>query len=552
LDRKAGWIINIFFPLLLVGWAQQWHYRWDATHDQRYTLNQNTTRLLEELSQPLKIDVFLSGTLPSEYLRLQRETRALIRSMEQHTDRLIVSFIDPFEEAESTESLIREMNQFGLPPEYVTAQKNQTVAQSVVFPWAIVNDGNKTLRIPLLEKVLGDDGQEKINRSIAQLEYHYFDALFKITQKQKPTLAVLTSHGCSEAVKIADLMRSLQPYYQLASFDLKALEGEDQKTLENLNRFPLLLISNPTEAFTEKEKFLLDQHLMGGGKQWWAIHPVAINRDSLFNAQGEAMAVARSLNMENAFFKYGIRLQNNLVQDLYCAPVVLASGAESQTQYLPYPWPFYPLAKPFQNDLFGGQMGNVLMPFPSAIDTLKNALQKTVLLGSSNFSQSLATPLNIKLATAAQKLSTADFDQKSQPMGVLLRGIFSSAFENRIHPALIEGVKTSGTSEMVVFSSGSIAENQVDKGNPLELGYDKWTNNFYSNKIFVQQTIHHLMGNEMLLNIKNKSLVLPRLDQEKVEQHSPKIKIILLVLPLLILGGLWMGVRRWRKIQYGQ
>ena len=551
MKNKFPLIINIILPLVLIVMVQRIHLRWDATQDQRYTLNKNTATLLQELEQPLKIDVFLTGKLPADYLRLKREISALIKSMEQHTDQLIVSFIDPFEGGGNTETLVAEMTEFGLQPEYTVTDQNQAVEQTVVFPWAMINDGNKTLRIPLLEKVLGDDQQQKINRSISQLEFQFFDAFYKISQKQKPSIAVLTSHGTSEAIKIADFMRSLQPYYQLASFDLKALEDDPKKTLENLQRFGLLLISNPTETFSETEKYLLDQHLLNGGKQWWAINAVAINKDSLFTSSGSAVAVVRSINMDNAFFKYGFRLQKNLIKDLYCAPVVLASGSNREAQYLPYPWPYYPLGKPKENKWLGSHSGNVLMPFSSTIDTLINSLQKTILISSSDFSLSLQTPIGIKLKEASEKLIPAAFDQKAQTTGVLIKGKFNSAFENRIKPVMLkEGVKIRGESEMIVFSSGAIAENQVDKGQPLELGYDKWTNNFYFNKAFLQQSIHYLMGNEKLLNIKNKSIALPHLNIEKVKSFSGGLKLALLLTPLLILlffGGLfhWLRIRKF-------
>ena len=546
------WFKNLVIPLLLILLAHGIDYRWDMTQDQRFSLNENTKTLLNELKQPLKVDIFLTGKLPSDYLRLQREITTLIKGMEEYTDQLVVSFIDPYEGAESTEALIREMTQFGLLPEYILADQNQALEQTVVFPWAMVNDGNKTLRIPLLEKVLGDDEQQKINRSIAQLEFHFYDAIFKIAQKQKPSLAVLTSHGTSEGVKIADFMNSLQAYYQLASFDLKALKDDPQKTLQNLSRFELLLVSNPAEPFSETEKYLLDQHLMNGGKQWWAINAVAVNRDSLFNSTGMSVAVGRSLNMENAFFKYGFRLQKNLVKDLYCAPVVLASGTDRQTQYLPYPWPYYPLAKPKDKELFGNHAGNVFMSFPSSIDTLKNLLKKKILISSSDFSQTLKTPAGIALKEASEKLNPAQFDQKSQALGVLLEGKFGSAFENRLPPVKLEKVKTTGQSQMIVFSSGTIAENQVDKGSPLELGYDKWTNNFYFNKVFIQQTIHYLMGNQKLLHLQNKTVVLPRLDIQKVKQISSRLKTALLVIPLMILLLLGGWVYRWRTLRFGR
>lgn len=552
MKNKMHWFKNLVIPLLLILLAQGLDYRWDMTQDQRFSLNENTKTLLNELKQPLKVDIFLTGKLPSDYLRLQREITTLIKGMEEYTDQLVVSFIDPFEGAESTEALIREMTQFGLLPEYILADQNQALEQTVVFPWAMVNDGNKTLRIPLLEKVLGDDEQQKINRSIAQLEFHFYDAIFKIAQKQKPSLAVLTSHGTSEGVKIADFMNSLQAYYQLASFDLKALKDDPQKTLQNLRRFELLLVSNPAEPFSETEKYLLDQHLIHGGKQWWAINAVAVNRDSLFNSTGMAVAVGRSLNMENAFFKYGFRLQKNLVKDLYCAPVVLASGTDRQTQYLPYPWPYYPLAKPKDKELFGNHAGNVFMSFPSSIDTLKNPLKKKILISSSDFSQTLKTPAGIALKEASEKLNPSQFDQKSQALGVLLEGKFGSAFENRVPPVKLEKVKTTGQSQMIVFSSGTIAENQVDKGSPLELGYDKWTNNFYFNKVFLQQTIHYLMGNQKLLHLQNKTVVLPRLDIQKVKQVSGRLKTALLVIPLMILLLLGGWVYRWRTHRFGR
>lgn len=546
------WIKNIVIPLILILLFQRVDYRFDMTQDQRFSLNENTEILLNELEQPLKIDIFLTGRLPADYLRLQREIITLIKAMEEYTDQLVVNFIDPFEGAESTDALIKEMNQYGLPPEYILSSQNQSLEQTVVFPWAMVNDGNRTLRIPLLEKVLGDDEQQKINRSVAQLEFHFYDAFFKITQKEKPTLAVLTSHGTSEGVKIADFMRSLQAHYQLASFDLKALQNDPEKTLENLNRFKLLLISNPTESFSETEKYLLDQHLMNGGKQLWTINPVAINRDSLFNSIGKAVALGRSLNMENAFFKYGFKLQKNLIKDLYCAPIVLASGTDRQSQYIPYPWPYYPLAKPVDKELFGESAGNVLMLFPASIDTLKNPLKKRVLLSSSDFSQTLKTPTGIALKEASEKLNPTEFNQKSQVMGILLEGKFESAFDNRVPPVKLKEKKKIGESQMIVFSSGNIAENQVDKTTPLELGYDKWTNNFYYNKIFLQQSVHYLMDNQKLLNIQNKTVILPRLDFQKVKNISGRLRTLLLVIPLMVLLLLGGGFYRWRIVKYGR
>ncbi len=536
----------------MVAIAAQWmDIRLDFTQGRRYTLNSSTIEILEKLEKPIKVDVFLSGRLPADYLRLLAEIKGLIQSMETYTDQIIIDYIDPFEGNSNSSELIDEMNQYGISPEYIVSEKNQSLEQMIVFPWAIVNNGNKTFRIPLITNKIGDSRQEKINRSIAQIEFKFFDAFFKLNSKQKKTFAVLTSHSTSENDKITDLMKDLQLYYKLASFDLKALENDPIKTLENLLRFKLLVISNPKNAFSTKEKYLLDQHLMNGGKQMWMINPVAINRDSLFNPKGNAFASRNELNMSNAFFKYGFRLEKNLVKDLYCAPIVLAIGTKNKAQYLPMPWPYYPLAQP-SSHLIGKGISNIWFKFPSTIDTLKGITKKTVLVGTSDFSQKVKIPINIDLKEASEKLIPSSFNQPSQNLGILLSGTLLSAYENRIKPFKIDNHIDKGESEMIVYSDGALAENQIENGNPLELGYDKWTNNFYGNKTFLKNSINYLMKDYALLKIRNKSINLPIFDLESVNQKSNQWRITLLILPLILLGVLGTIFSRLRKIRYGQ
>ena len=549
--NRLNFLINLFFPLLVATLAQWIDFQLDFTQDQRYTLNSSTIETLETLDRPIKIDVFLSGKLPADYLRLLGEIKGLIHSMEAHSNKILIEYIDPYEGASNSAELINEMNQYGISPEYILSQKNQALEQMVIFPWAIVSDGNKTFRIPLITNKLGDNRQEKLNRSIAQIEFKFFDAFFKLNRKQKKTIAVLTSHGTSENKKITDLMKDLQPYYKLASFDMKALEKDPIKTLENLKRFELLVISNPKNAFSKEEKYIMDQHFINGGKQLWMINPVKINQDSLFNPKGNAVASRIELNMSNIFFKYGFRLEKNLVKDLYCAPIVLATGTQNQTQYLPIPWPYYPLVQP-SNHLIGNGISNLWLKFASTIDTLKSTAKKTVLVATSDFSQKVKLPINIQLNEASEKLIPSSFNQPSQTVGILISGNLFSAFKNRIKPFKLDNHAEKGESEMIIFSDGTLAENQLEKGNPLVLGYDKWTNNFYGNKAFLKNSIHYLMNDYDLLKIRNKSITLPVFDLESVSQKSNRWRITLLILPLILLGGIGTIFSRFRKSRYGQ
>jgi gliding-associated putative ABC transporter substrate-binding component GldG len=549
--NRLNFIINLFFPILAVTLAQWIDLRLDFTQDQRYTLNSSTIEILETLDRPIKIEVFLSGKLPADYLRLLGEIKGLIQSMDAHSNKILIEYIDPHEGASNSSELINEMKQYGISPEYILSEKNQALEQIVIFPWAIVSDGNKTFRIPLITNKLGDSRQEKINRSIAQIEFKFFDAFFKLNRKQKKTIAVLTSHGTSENKKITDLMKDLQPYYKLASFDMKALENDPIKTLENLNMFELLVISNPKNAFSKEEKYILDQHLINGSKQLWMINPIAINHDSLLNAKGNAVASTFDLNMSNIFFKYGFRLEKNLVKDLYCAPIVLATGTQNKTQYLPIPWPYYPLVQP-SNHPIGNGISNLWFKFPSTIDTLKSTAKKTVLVATSDFSQKVKVPINIQLNEASEKLIPSSFNQPNQTLGILISGNLLSAFKNRIKPFKLDTHVEKGESEMIIFSDGTLAENQLEKGNPLVLGYDKWTNNFYDNKVFLKNSIHYLMNDHDLLKIRNKSISIPIFDLESVSQKSNRWRITLLILPLLLLAGIGTIFYRHRKSRYSQ
>lgn len=549
--NRLNFLINLFFPLLVAILAQWIDFQLDFTQDQRFTLNSSTIETLETLDKPIKIDVFLSGKLPADYLRLLGEIKGLIQSMEAHTNKILIEYIDPYEDASNPAELINEMNQYGMSPEYILSQKKQALEQMVIFPWAIVSDGNKTFRIPLITNKLGDNRQEKLNRSIAQIEFKFFDAFFKLNRKQKKTIAVLTSHGTSENKKITDLMKDLQPYYKLASFDMKALEKDPIKTLENLKRFELLVISNPKNAFSKEEKYIMDQHFINGGKQLWMVNPVEINQDRLFNTEGNAVASRIELNMSNIFFKYGFRLEKNLVKDLYCAPIVLATGTQNQTQYLPIPWPYYPLVQP-SNHLIGNGISNLWFKFASTIDTLKSTAKKTVLVATSDFSQKVKLPINIQLNEASEKLIPSSFNQPSQTVGILISGNLFSAFKNRIKPFNLDNYTEKGESEMIIFSDGTLAENQLENGNSLVLGYDKWTNNFYGNKVFLKNSIHYLMNDYDLLKIRNKSITLPIFDLESVSQKSNRWRITLLILPLILLGGIGTIFSRFRKSRYGQ
>ena len=323
-------LILFISTLVFMSYSRLFILQIDFTEDKRYTLSEETLNQIKKIKTPLKIDIFLSGDIPSKYLNFRNELDFILNRIKFYNKNISLNYINPLEFGQ-TDEIVNEMIQFGLPPEIIRENKNGNSKQILIFPWLIMNYGKKSEKIQLLQKQLGDNENEKIFRSLKQLEYKIIEGLYKITLKEKKNIAILTSHETSKKIKIADLLQNLKPYYNLGSFDLKNEDVTEKKALENLKRFDLLVISNPKISFSQKEKYIIDQFSLNGGKLLWLINGVSMNRDSLFNKYGKSYSVAKKLNLEDYFFNLGIRIQEKLVRDLYCAPIVLANGQENNT-----------------------------------------------------------------------------------------------------------------------------------------------------------------------------------------------------------------------------
>ena len=545
-------ILFVFLGVLIIQiLASRFNYRWDLTVDKRYSLSNESITFIKPIKKPIRFDVFLKGKLPQEYQRLRSETEILLQSVIAQNDRFYYKFIDPYKGSTNTEQLMNEMSQYGLYPEMVVENTNQATEQSYVFPWMLLNYEDRTIRVSLLQKNLGDQPEQRILKSIQQLEFALMDGIHQILLDEKKKIAVLKSHNTSQDILITSFLQDLLPYYNLASFDLKAFPMTPQKTLENLNRFDLLLVSNPKESFSNTEKFILDQYTQQGGNSMFLIDPVNVQKDSLYNLSGSTVSYGNFSELDDLFFKFGFRMRQELVKDLYSAPIVLAQGNENNSQYLPYPWPYNPLAAPDQSNSIGSAIGNVLFQFASPIDTLKNSLKKTILIKSSPLSLIEGIPSMIKLKTATEPIKPSVFTDKEQILGLVLEGEFNSLYTNRIHPFEWD-VKESKKARIAVFGDGNLIENQIDKGKPLELGYDKWTNNFYSNKQFFKNTIHHLIGEDDLLRLRSREIKIAMLDSEKVNSKGSFWIYFSVFSPLIFLFIIGLFFNWFRNKSYSQ
>lgn len=530
--------------------AVHFYGRFDLTKDKRYTLSDTSKALLSELDSPLIIDVFLEGDFPSEFRLLQSEVKQIIEEFQLETDQIFVNYINPIEDETTRERNIEELTKSGLEPYINTDNSTGKVTKEIIFAWAFASYKDQTVKIPLLKRSITESLQQQINNSLEGLEYTFADGFNKIVKPKTKKIVVLKGNGELDDIYIADFLKTVKPYYNLAQFTLDSVVTNPQGTLDKLKDFDLIVAAKPTETFTENEKLVLDQYTMSGGKSLWLIDAVAMDKDSLY-ATGTSVSIMRDLNLNDFFFKYGVRVNPSLVKSLYSAPIMLSIGEGSQAQMQPIQWQYSPYGESNQNHPITKNLNLVKYDFTNPIDTLKNGISKTILLQSSKDSRLEGVPTAISLSAVTKAIDETTFDTGPQPMAVLLEGSFSSVYDQRVLPFKVTNfLSKSKPTKMVIISDGDVIKNQVIRNRPQELGFDQFTGKTFGNKEFLLNTINYLLDDSGLINIRGKEINVAFLDSEKVEESKGKWQLITIVLPLAILALFGFVFNYLRKKKY--
>ncbi|UZO79483.1 gliding motility-associated ABC transporter substrate-binding protein GldG [Aquimarina sp. ERC-38] len=543
------------FLVLLIG-SSFWYSRFDLTTDKRFTLSPATQQLLAKAEVPITIDVLLDGDLPSEFRKLQSETRQLLTEFRDLQPKLDFIFTNPLEEEEYRKETLQELQKLGLTPAEVSVQESGKTEIETVVPWAILNFKNKTVKVPLLKNKLGESTEQRVTNSIQQLEYVFAEALQKLIEPKKYKIAVLKGNGQLADRYIADFVKNLQKYYFIGKFTLDSVASNPQKTLDDLTKFDLIINAKPTQAFSEEEKYVLDQYIMQGGKSLWLIDKVGVELDSLFSQKAARQTVAfnQNLNLTDLLFAYGVRINPVLVNDLSSAPLMLASGEGNNTKFNPYRWFYASLTNQPGTHPITKNIEAVKFDFSNQIDTLPNAIKKTVLLTSSKNTKLQGVPLALEL----EKLLSVPPQPESYTMGpqalaVLLEGTFPSAYYNKIKPFSVpQALPESKSTKMVVIADGDVIKNSIRKGQPVSLGYDPYINLQYGNKEFLLNTVNYLLEDTGLIQIRGKEVEIAFLDLQKVASEKEKWQLINIVIPLLLLTLFSWLVKSIRKKRFGK
>jgi gliding-associated putative ABC transporter substrate-binding component GldG len=546
-------LITITILLIVNGIGNQFFHRFDLTKDKRYTLSTTSLNIIKQVQNPLSIKVYMQGDLPAEFKRLQQESRQLLEEFQAYNKNIVFEFVDPLENKDESMDNIKELYRKGLTPINITVDDKGKQSQAMVFPWAIAVYNNKEVNIPLLKNRMGASTTEKVIGSVQHLEYSIADALNKITKDKQKKIAVIKGNGELQDILMAKFLMQVRESYHIGPFTLDSVAKNPIGSLDALEKYDLAIIAKPTETFSDAEKQVLDQFIINGGKTLWLVDQVVAEMDSLYNPSGATLAYPRDLNLNDLFFKYGIRINPDLIKDERGSPIKLASGDQgSATQFQEFNWKFAPQVYPNSPHPIVKNLGGIKFDFANPIDTLKNGIKKTILLQSSQYSKKIGTPTEINLNSVTEETSPNDYLNKGNiPLSVLLEGSFTSMFENRVLPFDQKSFETKGKeNKMIVISDGDLIKNQLDKNfQPVELGYDQRSGNLYDNKDFLINCVNYLLDDNGLINIRSKDLDLPLLDKEKVYENYTVTQFITIGLPILILAlfGLLFTFLRKRK-----
>lgn len=525
--------------------------RFDLTSEKRYTLSETSKELLEGMNDVVYLRVYLDGELPAGFRRLRDRTREMLDEFRAYSNNHIeYEFINPSNQPDekSRNDLYRQLARQGLMPTNIQIKSEDGVEQKLIFPGAIMTYKGQETPLQLLKSRMGAAPEQMLNSSIEDLEYEITNAIRKLTAIRAESIGFVEGHGELTSRQVADMAKSLSEYYRLERVKIDGklnslvsrAEGDSGAVI--FPKYKAIVIAKPDSTFSEEDKFMIDQYIMYGGRVLWLLDPVMANMDSLRYAPS-TLAIPQSTNLEDMLFKYGVRVNSDLLQDARCAAIPGPSGyIGNQLQWALQPWVFFPIVVPESEHPIVRNLNGIKMEFVSSLDTVgSKGIDKTVLLSTSEKTRILRTPTQISLEVMVQEPKPEQFNKKHVPVAVLLEGKFESVFKNRLTTMIKESrdikFREHGKStKMIVVSDGDIMRNHINPdGTYLPTGFDQYTQQQFGNKTFLLNAINYLCDDMSLTTIRSRSLEIRLLDRKKAEAERTKWQVINVAIPIILI-----------------
>ena len=545
--------------------------RFDLTAEKRYTLSETSKDILKNIDDYVYFKVYLEGDFPAGFKKLRRETKEMLDEFRAYSKFVDYEFINPNSANDEKErsDMYRMLYQSGLNPTELAVRNNDgSSSQMVIWPGALVSYHNDTeLAIDLLETQLSQSSEEALNTSMQNLEFKLINAIKNVTRKQKPMLAFIEGHGELSEMEVYDITQELSKNYivKRVAIDGKVdalmhrTEPDKNGDTKTFISYDAIVIAKPTQPFSEKDKFLIDQYIMHGGKALWLVEPVFATMDSLQN-QESTMGIDQDLNLDDMLFKYGVRMNHNLLLDLNCAALPIRTGqvaGKAQLEF--FRWFYFPLLQAASDNAIVRNVNPIKSDFVSSLDATSSmtGVNQIPLLKTSDYTKVSGVPAFITLAMLKQTPDKRMFPQRGQNTAYLLKGTFPSLYANRIPAEIAESKEMQFRDEseptaMIVVADGDIIRNQIDtkRREPLPLGYDQYTGNTYGNKDFIMNAISYLIDGEGIVNIRSRELKIRLLDQTKTNQSRLKWQLVNTIVPIALIVLLGTTLALIRKHRY--
>lgn len=537
--------------------------RLDLTSDKRYTLSDHTKEMLSELDDIVYFKVYLDGDLPAGFIRLQNATVELLDEFRAYgKDNIQYEIINPAESADqkTRNQVFQQLYEKGLDPTNLQLkEKDGSTSQKILFPGVMISYKGTEIPVNILKNYTGYSAETNLNSSIQALEYEFAFAIKQLTLKKVPKIAFIEGHGELSAMQVDDIAKSLAEFYHLERVKIDGQLYSLSDTL-NQNIYDLIVVAKPDSAFSELDKYIIDQYIMRGGRALWLIDNVSVNMDSLAYTRS-TLALINDLNLDDMLFRYGVRINPKLIQDMQCAVIPVNTALMGQpAKFAPAPWLYFPLMIPSDSHPITRNLDMIKAQFASSLDFVgeNKQIKKNFILASSKYSRTVNAPVLIDLGMINEKMAPSRFNQSFIPVAGLLQGKFESVFKNRIPPRMansdeFEIKEMSQPTKMIVVADGDIIRNQVsgvgENKKSLPLGYDRYTKQTFGNKEFIMNCINYLCNNEGLMEARSKEYKLRMLDQPKIMENKITWQLINVLVPILlvILFGLTYNYIRKRK-----
>jgi len=547
--------------LLLNVVSTRLHRRLDLTAEKRFSLSAPTKKLLKGLQETVSIEIYLKGKLPAGFQRLSEGTAEVLTEFKEYGgNKVRFTFINPIEGKTDQEKLevFRILSDKGIQPVNLKVQRDDDdgYSEKIIFPSAKVSYNQKETSLSLLESHMSMSPDERLNYSQSLLEYKFASAIKQLLEPGKKKVAYLVGDGEMIGVNTEDMLSTIEKYYDLDTLDLN-------QNVEISPLYAAAIVCKPSVTFDERNKFKIDQYVMNGGRMLWLLDQLRMEMDSLKSSDA-TMAVDYNLNLDDMLFRYGVRINADLIEDfLQSNPIPVTVGnIGDQPDIRPLPWLYFPFSIPKSKHPIVNNMDAVMFSNAGSIDTVANeGIRKTILLSSSERSRRVPSPVRITLSSLKFKPQPEMFREKNIPMAVLLEGKFSSVFANRMDPGFIRVYEDSlkkkfridceKDSRMIVVSDGDVFLNDFSQARgPMECGYYKITDQFFANKIFLLNCLEYLTDDFGLLEARNKTLQLRLLDGVRVKNEKIRWQLLNIGLPIALVLFFASGYFFFRRKKY--